>query len=551
MPRGADDLTREGSRLPPRSRVAVVVVLVALAAGVYALWFSRDGIPTTPPDSAAYVSAAENIAHGRGITMGFIPTDTEVSPADAATYDGRSPLYQYSPGLPIVLAIPIAAGIPVTAAARVINVLLFAATAAMVAWATLRLSRGSAFAAVFAAFLVATTSQWAIEARFVTTEALFVPLTLLGLYLLAVSVVRSARREMVAFVACAAVTALVRFVGVAVIATGGIALLLWSGGRMVERARRAVVVGVAAVVPVGMWALYQSRTAEGGAGGLSYHPPAIGPYLSETLATWITGGAAFSSVALRYLALVGLIGVLVASALMLARTRPHDAGSDAPPDAPPDALDVALARVGIVFLVVYVAVQLFAMTFVHASPSKGRYLLPMVAPVVILAVATARVAIARAPRGAVRTAIVAVVVVSTVGVAVWHGTSARDFLDSDIAFKASSLNASPASVYRALRQLPKGTIVFTDVPNLVWAGTDKYAISLPAERSIWSNEKNLDYEKQLREVGLVMCRRPGVLFLAGRFAGFTARRIRRVAPVAVLGLYPDGVTLQRDPARCH
>src|SRR5207253_7725813 len=120
------------------TQLALPAVLAVLAS-VFLLLVTPKGLNLTP-DSYAYMGVASSISDGRGVTMPFVPIATEVRPLDAAAYHGAAPLYQYSPGLPMLLSGPVAVGLSPRSAAKGLNVLCIGAIAAMVAWTVLRLS---------------------------------------------------------------------------------------------------------------------------------------------------------------------------------------------------------------------------------------------------------------------------------------------------------------------------------------------------------------------------------------------------------------------------
>jgi len=525
-----------------RSRASLVAFLVgvAIVSAGWILLITPSG-PVVGPDSAAYIGGAENFASGRGITLPFVPRGTEVSPLVTAKLDGRAPLYQYSPLLSAMLAPAVRAGADARWAALYLNAVLCAIATVLVAWAIVQLA-GRYVPAVLGVLFLLSTEVFLYSFTSVSTEALFLPLVLAALAVLARYLVAPDWRVAGVFVVLAAAAALARIVGVTVIATGVLAVLVWSQPRP-RQIWRALVIGAAACVPVVAWSVYQSSTGDlGGVGELAWHPPPLFAGLSGAIDTWLTGTLlGDASEAVRTAVFVVVVLLAVGGCWWAHRTGMFRSPSER-----------SLVRVGWLFPVVYVPFLYLTIAVVVASTPFGlKYLVPVLPPLLVLAVAGAWKLLIDGARAPIIALAVALVVI--VPVAVRHADAARQVWETGRSAVETPAFAGSGSGIDALSALSSGSIVFTNNPEGVNAATGLFAIALPPTESVWTGQRNERYREQLEEIGLALCRHPGVVFISSVevFGSVDVDPFGRAAGLDVVGTYPDGTVLAPSAATCE
>jgi 4-amino-4-deoxy-L-arabinose transferase-like glycosyltransferase len=454
--------------------------------------------------------------------------------------------------MPLITGTPVAAGMPMAIALRIVDVGSFAVTIGLLVWGVMVLTRGSWITAVLSAFVLATTSIYLVSYQVASSESVFTPLCLAAIGLLVAHLATGRRWPLVAWVAVAALAAITRFTGLAVIGTGVVALLLWTAGSWRARTVRAALLGGAALVPFVVWMTQDALGAPGGAGSLSYHPPEYSQIFVH-LSNFANGGRGWVSFEpttwpgpVRVLVAVGVLTLVVLAVWTVLRAAPQRAVPDR--RAAGDVASV-LVRTTTAFLVVYFVALFASMTFFHAAPFTARYLFPVL-PVAIGLVGVALHALAtgvvpRLPRPVG----VAIAIAIALPVLVMHAEAGRASWDPSREARNPDLR-QPGTLLSALSRRPDREIVFTSAPDAVWLATDRYAISLPPTWSIWTKRPNADYPRGLDEIRRVLCERPGVIAL------FTTPTSRAEEALMVdLGMQVeerlrDGIVLGVDPARC-
>jgi hypothetical protein len=532
----------------------IAAAAVAGVASVLLLSGTSDGL-IGGPDSSAYAGAAENIAAGKGITLPFGQPFAGVSPTRAPSVLGRAPLAQYFPGYPLLLSLPVAMGASPEAAARVVNALACGATAALTAWLVLRLTRGSLLGAAVAVALLLTTRMFVFQGTVLGSDALFVPLCLGAVCVLGRYLVAPRAGTAVAFVALAGAASLTRFLGVALAVVALVEVAGWpSRARATDRWRRALVLAAGAAAPGVAWQLWKVATdATGGAGGLGYHPPPrTVPTVVDIAGSWVNGRiflfAERAAVidAPTLLVLAGTVGLLVASWWTTRRGRPWT-----------EPLARALAMTAVLFSVVYAVLLWVTVTFfVHALTfSSARMWLPVLPMVLALAVAGVwRLATAARAAGTtpLRLAALGILAVA-LPTFVWHASSMRSAYRFAESISAGSRPPPQTPVYRAVRRLPAGAVVFSNSAADVWESTGLPAMSLPRRRSPWHDEPNPDFERQTSALADVLCRERGGVVLYRARSGTATPTLAELqaAHLEVTAADPGMLLLTVDRSRCR
>lgn len=232
----------------PKTQVALGALVPGIAAAaLFWLATARWGVNYTP-DSVHYLAAARSLLAGKGFLN-----------AAGQPYTIWPPLY------PLALAAGEATGANMLDWARILNALLLVALApltALLCYAASRWRLASIAAGALAVFLPATL----VSFGHAWSDPLFTVLAVAAGVVLTSYFERrtlSAAALVGLFVALAC---LQRYVGVALVAAVGLAILLVGDGPFVKRLKSALVFGVVAIAPLGVW-MVRNRLVVGAAAG--------------------------------------------------------------------------------------------------------------------------------------------------------------------------------------------------------------------------------------------------------------------------------------------
>ncbi len=426
-------------RLPFRIGVgAIAGLLVFVAPGPRG--------PALFPDSLSYLGAAQSIARsGR----------PDLPAADWSDADSTSALSQFPPLYPIVLAPPIALGAPAVALPRWSNALAAGATAGTLA--ALGLAAAGPSGGALVPLLVFATPPIGEVHLLAVSEPLF--LALLSLTLLAM-----ARDRPLAAGVVAALAALTRYAGAAII--GGVAV--WAALRARGWRNRLLAIAAAALPGVvtqlawRIWLATQGAIAPGRAAVPYPGTPGAMAHGADALAAWL---APVSNTGAR----VALAATVLLLIVWLASRAPG--GTDAT-----TARRVAGAA-GVLALA-YATLLVYARRWVGgAIHFDGR----MLSPLMLLGATVAGITLARAWRGLGR----AGRLVSVVVLGAWLVRSVATELSSvrlqrgvGRGYEQNAFQESPLAVW--LRGDGGRYALFTDNPAAAWFVTPRPSRQLPA-----------------------------------------------------------------------
>lgn len=204
-----------------------VIVVVLIAWNFFGIPLKEFGLGVTP-DSVSYLSAADSLAHGRGLTL----------------FDG-SPMVLWPPLYPALLGL-FSLLLKPMAAAKVINGLCLAGTI-VAGWSWTRrvfdrtTGMVTAFGIAFSTVMTMSFMAW--------SEPLFIMLTVAGLA--ALDHHRSTGEGLIRAAIFIGLAALTRYLGVAVIAAG--AVLVFFGPPGVERRREVASFMIVSAAPLVVW----------------------------------------------------------------------------------------------------------------------------------------------------------------------------------------------------------------------------------------------------------------------------------------------------------
>jgi hypothetical protein len=248
----ATDTVRRVARAPtaaartaPRAP-ALWALGLALAATGSALIATRNG-PSVEPDSVTYVSVARNLVDGHGFT----------------DFTGQT-LTMFPPAYPTLLAAGERLGIDAFSLARVTNAVAVGAIV-MLAFVLLRRHVASTWLTIGATALVAFSSQLLGVATHVSTDPLFVALTLA--FILVIEDIGSKPERRVALIVTAAAliwaALLLRYAAIPLLISGVIVVAVVSmKDGLAATARRTISFAALASIVPGLWIVRSATTGD-------------------------------------------------------------------------------------------------------------------------------------------------------------------------------------------------------------------------------------------------------------------------------------------------
>lgn len=458
----------------------VGVFLACVLSATFVLGATARGVGLSV-DSMQYFSAAQSASAGRGLLT--------------YAWEGEpTVLTHFPPAYPLMLSAAARLGCSPESFARWLNVLLFALTIVTAVAITRRLTPQSPWSAVAVAALYASAHDLVVAHSMAWTEPLYLTLTLLGCLLLTHAIERENQRLLLTAALVAALSAMVRYIGVANIATVPLAVLLWSRGTPTQRTRRALAVSVIAALPLAATLAITSLQASvsGGSGGignrrLGWHPLETTDVRSlvSVIARWVSPTQDATLIAAWSLGVAALFG-----AVMFARRRVEGRARQRAPLP-------LLARILLLFAAAYVLVLLLSMTLADAQTElDSRLLAPVLAVAIILGVVwLSQAAHDRFVRLTSR-AIVALIFVAGISrLLPW----VRDAYSHGLVLRR--VENSERELIVATEQLPRTARVYSNRPYFLRVQTARMISGIPRERDPNSLLPNPRYAQQLR----VMC----------------------------------------------
>jgi hypothetical protein len=536
----------------PATTVAVLAMVFAVAAGL--AWASMPAGPLSGNDSVTYLAVARNIAAGQGVTSPFGHELTGLSPSEGASRLGATPLTAWPPLYPLALASLRPAGLSVETTSRLLNVIAAGASAVLTALLARRMGASGVAAALAPGLLVVNLTA-VLSFAAVSSEALYLPLSLLALLALSRGAGTFAGEpgralDLGVFVVAASAAALTRHAGAAVIITGVIVL---SAGRGSGRsARLALGLGAAAAaLPLAAW-LWARRQP----GWRS--PPAFASRLADlpdaarAFATWLVPDRDLPALSVTGL-VTGLVVATVAAAVAVAAPREHHpapvTGTDPTRRAPwhpavrtGTARRAALAVVLVHAVVYLVLVGVSAMLVDHGIPFDARLALPLLPPTLALLAAGADALVnAPRPRPARLGAAVAVLMPALALVAI----NARASHEHIWARPPAGVWTAPPGypTMRTVAELPDRTLAFTNQPSAVFALSGRPVLALPVVRSPMTGVANPDAGRDIDQLVTLLAQDRAVVVMEKPTAWLHARsgeplvgeeELRRRVPLEVV-----------------
>jgi hypothetical protein len=504
-----------------RSKSLIVVSLLAIGAMLFA---TRHGIGLLPFDSISYLCTARNILSG----YGFFQNDF---------FDfGRTAMTHFPPLYPATIALVSAFGIDPTSSARLLNSFLFGANIFCIGIAV-RTITSSWKAELFVAIL-AMMSQGMLNYHCrAVSEPLFLFFFLLSVIMLSryilsqKSIMLALSSVLLSFSFCT------RYSGLALVVTEIACILFLCKTRLKQRIIDSAGMALISTAPVFLWIIRNLLISGNPADRNFLFYPVAPQDLREGLfniARWIFPGHRLHLVTLPFLSVCFL--VLAALLLRSSKTacpRKTSLLHLTVRTLAPDVLSKAL----LLFSSIYLLFLLFSIsTFDHDTTLNVRILLPVFVSFLILGAGFC----ARTLSGQwkPRAARILFLLCTAVVVSSYLLTGARwlitDKNQSDYFFIKPW---ESSEIVSAVRKLPPGSMIYSNIPFVFWLVTDKQACLVPwflsAPEKIDLGPDSLEVEK----------------ILASRRGAMRTRLQGRTAVVALLDTLFFGISqeeLSRD-----
>jgi quinoprotein glucose dehydrogenase len=420
--------------------------LALAAAGTIAVWIATGRGAGISPDSVEYVAAARWLLAGKGLRA----------------LDG-TPLIHFPPLYPVALAAAAwMSGSDPLDAARWLNAGLFGFLLALAGLLACRIS-GRVSAGLAAALVLLVSRDTVLMHAMAWSEPLAIVLGTAGLALLARHLETGRTHELMLAALALALATLTRYAAVAYTIAAIAALCLLDRGTLPARKLvKALSVGFAAVLPVGLWSVLARRG--GGVGGrtLDLHGLTVSDLrkAAGTLASWVVPADTPAIIAV----IATLVAVAAVFALVLRWRRQRTDG-------------LPLPRILLLFAAVYAAFIAFCrMTIDAAILFDARILAPMLVVLVIVVSGLAGLGLPTLGhrwRWLVAAALAVLVGAQAFGTARWM----RSARNQGLFYTRRGLETSP--LLNRVRALPSTALVWSNAPDVIYVLTGRCVRRLP------------------------------------------------------------------------
>jgi hypothetical protein len=460
--------------IPQLARRALAPALVGLAAlaGMLCLAHAtRHGVGIAP-DSVSYIEAARNLVAGHGVT-------TSEGPAE------YNPLTRFPPLYPALIAATARLGIDPLGAVRWLGIALLGANVVLVSLLIARSAPGARWLPVVGAVLVAGSPEVAMLHGTALSEPLFLLLGFSGLLLLSLHLDTRKRRHLLAASLLMALACLTRFAGAALVAAGGLALLLAPDARLRGRLTDAAVFGAVAALPIAIWTVHHQVGGASATGrSFAFHPIGVDAILVglRSIGQWLLAGQAGELVA-------GLLG----AGLLLCILHWLASGGAC-----------AMPRILLLFALAYPIFLLVSISFIDAAtPLNGRILSPLWVAFLVLAVCGAHAAARRwrSPGPAVLAGLLALVF------AFVYARDTREWARERAALGGvgfGSLAWRESETMRRVSELPADAVVYSNARDAIYILTGRATRWIPAWADAETRQPRPGFLPELEQVGTAL-----------------------------------------------
>jgi hypothetical protein len=425
----------------------------------------------------SYAAGARSLASGDGYT---------------AVVDGTRQLIVWWPPLYSLLMAPFdLAGLDVLSAGRLINGVLYCATAVILYFLIAGFPHVHRAVAVLGSAAFLLLPEMVRLHSFLLSEALLIFLVVLFAVVFARHLASGSRYMLLAAAGVAAAASMTRYVGIALVGAGVVMILLTGGGDRRTRVKNATIFGVLASLPFVAWLGLTTFAGNDKPRSFAIHIVAIGEIRSGlgTVSDWFFPSPIPST------ARVGLFSLLVGFVVVLSVRVLLTRGSDvirAVRSLPP------AVQTMLVFGVCYLTLVVVTITFLDAqTPLDGRIL----SPLFVATVVTVPVIAIRLGRGKP---------------AVWIGLASwlvlilclygyRTAQDLSVPAQESGLTGrtySDSGLMGMAADAPDEWIIYSNAADAVSVNTDREdARSIPTESDPHSLHENAQFEEEMKSMG--------------------------------------------------
>ena len=484
-----------------------VLGVVAIGASAISLHVTTHA-PFVLPDSASYMSAASNLASGKGLTTAFNPATSLYHPAQAAAVYGRVPLAQYGPLYPIALALAHALGFSANASVRVVGLITLIAFIALVGMFAARLTDGRlSLMAVLVVVCVAAPgltdfTHWLNPlalSTFALSDLLFYVLVLASLLAVDGWLGRPTVSRWALVVGLIVAAVLTRYAGVSIAATAACAALAevsWDRRRRVLGAVTMIGSGLAAFV--GWDVLNKIISGAASPRSIVFHPSGHLAYAMLRVASAWFFPSSWPEALTGLVTVVIMVATLVVALSSGARRR---VVGELPVGV---AAPIRLWRIGGWFVVCYSAMIVLTSTWLDASLAIDNRILGPIQTVLYLLIASmlywtvsSRVRALQPQRWALEAVVVAALVL-------WAPNAGA--LASELTVSAPTPHALPA-----ISAIPASQFVVTNDTASMYLDAGHASMLVPLRFFFTTDQANTDFTADLRETGRLVRQRRGVV----------------------------------------
>lgn len=489
-----------------KNKVYLAIAGLAIAGVLLMLVATRNGVGV-PPDATVYFDAAHNLASGRGLTV------------ISGTRVGVVPLTHYPPAFSSLLALLSEGGMTVETAARWLNASLFGVNIFLVGLSIAFCARDSFWLPVIGSLLALTAPDLLANHSVAMTEPLYLALTFGGLLVLGSYLQSRRRAPLLVAATLIAGSVLARYVGIATVGAGIIALLLLKGkesgsnwpaitlkwtslrGRVFD----AVVFIVVSCGPMALWSI-RNRMATGGASDrqFAFHPIKVGQIVSalSTAAQWLLLGKVRLDV--RLVGFIIEIVVLISLTIyILKKGKTSGADRAVQPTRLPQLL--------IIFLIVYVGLLIFTITFFERdNVLDGRSLLPAHVAVLVLLPYLAMTLYHRSAQSKSMRMLFVILALLLAGSYGLRGTLWLAQAQTDGSGYTSHAWKNSPTIAR-IRKLPPGILIYSNAVDGIYYLTGRRAFDIPAKTIHGTGQPNPMYDAELQRMRMDLSTNRGVM----------------------------------------
>jgi 4-amino-4-deoxy-L-arabinose transferase-like glycosyltransferase len=230
-----------------------LLVILAVAAGIY-MAYCTDYAPWGFSDSAAYFSAARNLANGHSLSVSTVN-------------GGYTPLNLHAPLYSLVLAVFVKFNANLVSVSKGMDILFWGIFIFLCGWLFFRIT-GRQVEAFFFALVCGFSYPLAVSFSSLMSEPLALVLGIPGFLLLILAVRNDSNKWMIISAACIGLSVLTRFAFAAVLGAGVLVLLIFSTQPWRRRWISVLIFGLAGAAPMVIWTVLQ-KLQEASTGGRS------------------------------------------------------------------------------------------------------------------------------------------------------------------------------------------------------------------------------------------------------------------------------------------